>query len=337
MATLALLGVLCCQLPLTQAVYVYHPCCKEYFQADASFGPKLPFYQSGVAGRLYNAGTGCNLGFHSRYDTQNRIVLVERGECSFVEKVTRAQDAGALAVIVYDNVNEGELITMGAGPDEDATKIHIPAVFISHRAGVDLVDMQLLESSVMVELFRADSLPYAEWLNVPLYFKVIVMMFSAMMSAFATSIILRHWCGAHRSYVIYTSLNQPAEQHIPDNEREDADGASSMEHGLYYEFESDDESDSCSEGEDAGATRVDTERGNESGSGSGEKRSSRRNSSGQNSRDSNDSTSERVQTNLSNDSSARPEGFSVQPSSTADVESTSIRVNGMSESFLTSV
>ena len=71
------------------------------------------------------------------------IALIERGDCSFVDKVRRAQQAGAIAVIVM-NRNDGSQadwssapITMG-GSDADA--ITIPSVMINgHYRQIELV------------------------------------------------------------------------------------------------------------------------------------------------------------------------------------------------------
>lgn len=60
---------------------------------------------------------------------QGKVALVDRGTCYFVEKVKRAQDAGALAVVVANNV-EGTLDMGGI----DAT-VTIPSVLISLADG----------------------------------------------------------------------------------------------------------------------------------------------------------------------------------------------------------
>lgn len=61
---------------------------------------------------------------------EGNIVLLDRGNCDFVLKVSNAQDAGALGVVVANNV-EGAPITMGG---ED-TGITIPAVMVSLEDG----------------------------------------------------------------------------------------------------------------------------------------------------------------------------------------------------------
>ena len=64
------------------------------------------------------------------------IALVERGECSFVEKVRAMMRSGAAAVVVGDNEKNSGLITMYASGD--ASDISIPSVFIMQWAYRDL-------------------------------------------------------------------------------------------------------------------------------------------------------------------------------------------------------
>ena len=63
-------------------------------------------------------------------DLDGRVVLVDRGLCNFEDKVFRAQQAGAIAVIIANNV-DGPLIT----PSGDRTDIVIPTLFISQVNG----------------------------------------------------------------------------------------------------------------------------------------------------------------------------------------------------------
>ncbi len=76
---------------------------------------------------------------------QGKIALIDRGTCFFVDKIRRAQNAGAIAVIMVNNVN-GELITMGG----DADDITIPGVMISKADG-NIIKAKLAEE-VTVEL-----------------------------------------------------------------------------------------------------------------------------------------------------------------------------------------
>lgn len=63
-----------------------------------------------------------------------RIALIERGGCEFQVKIANAEDAGAIAVVVY--ANSGPPIVMNG----DAGSVSIPAVMIGNEAGQMLVD-----------------------------------------------------------------------------------------------------------------------------------------------------------------------------------------------------
>lgn len=63
-----------------------------------------------------------------------RIALIDRGTCYFVDKVRRAQEAGALAVIMVNNVS-GPPIAMGGTPEYT---VSIPGVMISQTDGAKL-------------------------------------------------------------------------------------------------------------------------------------------------------------------------------------------------------
>lgn len=65
-------------------------------------------------------------------DVQDKVAVVSRGEITFEEKTANAANAGASAVVIYDN-QPGTLISMAID-----TKT-IPAVFVSQEAGAALV------------------------------------------------------------------------------------------------------------------------------------------------------------------------------------------------------
>ena len=74
------------------------------------------------------AHEGCN---DLTNDLTGKIALVSRGTCEFGLKALNAQNAGAIAVIIYNNV--GGLIGMAAG--SDGADVTIPAVFLSKIDG----------------------------------------------------------------------------------------------------------------------------------------------------------------------------------------------------------
>jgi hypothetical protein len=81
-------------------------------------------------------------------DPAGKIALIERGGCRFDNKIARAQQAGAIGVVVYNDATGGEgLVLMGGespvidGPPGIAgTEITIPAVFVQRSTGLLLRD-----------------------------------------------------------------------------------------------------------------------------------------------------------------------------------------------------
>ena len=83
-----------------------------------------------------------------------KIVILRRGNCEFVIKVKNAQNAGAIAVVVVDNI-PNQLVNMGGG---DGT-ITIPSVFITQGLG-DALIAQMATQPVTVKLIAAGGDPY---------------------------------------------------------------------------------------------------------------------------------------------------------------------------------
>jgi PA domain len=108
-----------------------------YLASDAAFGMTPP--HEGVPGAvvLVNDGSanpthGCSalVGFPA-----GAIALVDRGTCTFLQKATVAQAAGAVALVVVNNA-PGAPITMGG--DDPAHTIMIPAVMVSQADGATI-------------------------------------------------------------------------------------------------------------------------------------------------------------------------------------------------------
>ena len=109
--------------------------------ALADFGPGLP--KSGVTGSLMLVADGSTAGggtvndgcepFTNAAQVAGNIALVERGICQFVVKVKNAQNAGARAVIVQNNVDP-DLPPLG-GTDPTIT---IPTIGITQAVGTTL-------------------------------------------------------------------------------------------------------------------------------------------------------------------------------------------------------
>lgn len=96
---------------------------------------------------------GCGLASNAAA-MPGKIVVIRRGNCEFAVKVKNAQNAGASAVIVVDNL-PNQLVNM-AGADATIT---IPAIFITQGLG-DLLIATMATQTVTVKLEVAAGDPY---------------------------------------------------------------------------------------------------------------------------------------------------------------------------------
>ncbi|KAF2286861.1 hypothetical protein GH714_033498 [Hevea brasiliensis] len=91
------------------------------------------------------------------------ILLLDRGECHFALKVWNAQQAGAAAVVVVDNIDE-PLITMDSpeangNADGYVEKIQIPSALIERSFGESLKQALKNGEDVMIKLDWRESVP----------------------------------------------------------------------------------------------------------------------------------------------------------------------------------
>lgn len=108
----------------------------DYYVGDASFGPRVG--ASPVSGQLMpvvdqpdGSGLACTpLSRVNALAVRNNIALVDRGECDFVTKARNVQEAGAIGMLVVDNVPGDVVGLSGDGPD-----IRIPALRITLSDG----------------------------------------------------------------------------------------------------------------------------------------------------------------------------------------------------------
>jgi hypothetical protein len=75
-----------------------------------------------LKGTVVHVGQGCNADTYFN-NPAGKIALIQRGTCTFVEKITKAYNAGAIGAIVYNNnrpnpADNDVLIRMGGcGPN----------------------------------------------------------------------------------------------------------------------------------------------------------------------------------------------------------------------------
>ena len=83
-------------------------------------------------------------------ELSGKIALVDRGLVNFDLKVSRAQDAGALAVVIANNVGGDALIT----PSGESTD-PVPVIFVSENSGINLKALLISGTPVNVTLFNS--------------------------------------------------------------------------------------------------------------------------------------------------------------------------------------
>jgi E3 ubiquitin-protein ligase RNF13 len=88
--------------------------------------------KNGICGALYVADPldGCSPLLHAAASnwTQHRttkFALIIRGECSFEDKLLNAQNSGFQAVIVYDNIDNEDLIVSKPFASHPSLKFHL--------------------------------------------------------------------------------------------------------------------------------------------------------------------------------------------------------------------
>lgn len=109
-----------------------------YSGVGANFGPGIPATPVTADFVLYEDATpeitdGCEPAVNAS-ELNGKIAVIRRGNCAFTEKVVNAQDAGAVGVIIVNNVG-GVLNVMG-GTDPSIT---IPSVMVTMLDGENII------------------------------------------------------------------------------------------------------------------------------------------------------------------------------------------------------
>ncbi len=128
-----------------EEVFIIHPESLRQKYADgmqhspAMFG--VPSYASQITGRIYYATSedgkdGCEPLNPEDFPDGEKIIMVDRGSCTFTEKVRHIQNAGGTAGIIVDNVEENFLPYMG--DDGSGLDIYVPSILITMETGDDI-------------------------------------------------------------------------------------------------------------------------------------------------------------------------------------------------------
>jgi subtilisin family serine protease len=112
----------------------------------ADFGPALT--ETGITGNVvYAEPADACTAITNAAEIAGNIALIDRGGCDFVVKVHNAQDAGAVAAIVVNNVPTDPVVMGGDDPE-----ITIPSVMISQASGQAIKDALAAGATVQVLL-----------------------------------------------------------------------------------------------------------------------------------------------------------------------------------------
>ncbi|XP_021371925.1 protease-associated domain-containing protein 1-like [Mizuhopecten yessoensis] len=99
-----------------------------------NFGAVFEKKYTGMQLILGNPYSGCS-SLQNHEIVRDRIVMLQRGECSFVTKTFHAQIAGAVATIITDNDKNNDDSTIDMIKDETDREINIPALFLLGKDG----------------------------------------------------------------------------------------------------------------------------------------------------------------------------------------------------------
>lgn len=125
---------------------------RHVFEANYA-APVADLPRGGFAGRIAPVGRGCPAGTRGaprngdRYaaDPRGKVALIEDGVCPLPQKVARAQEAGAAAVIVYEAARPRPSGPVGEGgsvrlPRGGAVRVRIPAAYVGRADGLALAN-----------------------------------------------------------------------------------------------------------------------------------------------------------------------------------------------------
>ena len=146
---------------------------------------KLTWVVDNNAGKTHQ---GCTQYFNGD-SMKGKIAAIDRGNCTFVQKVYRAQGYGAKAVVLLDTSNADVTITMATDNTSQSTKITIPVIFIK-KSDAEKLRAMLKDSSFDVSFY--DSSAFAKKTDSDLDFGVIA-------HEFAHGISNRLTCGPSNS------------------------------------------------------------------------------------------------------------------------------------------
>ncbi|KAI8082835.1 uncharacterized protein BX664DRAFT_339176 [Halteromyces radiatus] len=152
---------------------------ETYVDRMAAFGPRIEETEDGLTGYLMaplspDLRHGCEV---VEPPSDKWIALVERGNCSFIDKVRSMQQSGAIAVVVGDKYYNGWVTMYAPG---DTSDIRIPSVFVAQRQYQALLQLsELFKQPMEVRMEKDDILtwPLLDMLLVVVLSPAVMMLF----------------------------------------------------------------------------------------------------------------------------------------------------------------
>jgi len=124
----------------------------SYPATSADFGPQQFNLQNKkvvlVADKVTPKNDGCEIPFVNSADLFGAIALIDRGLCLFAEKVKNAQDAGAIGVLIANNVTSNMVSMSGSGDPNFNRQITIPVLGINKSVG-EILKMAIASRSTV--------------------------------------------------------------------------------------------------------------------------------------------------------------------------------------------
>jgi len=105
-----------------------------YKANPSSFTPAWNTTLSGASLIVTDPPCGCGY-IRNHEDIEGNVAFIERGDCSFVSKVVRAEEAGAIGVIITDADIENDDLYISMVDDTTKRQVNIPAIFLLGKNG----------------------------------------------------------------------------------------------------------------------------------------------------------------------------------------------------------
>ncbi|KAK4411402.1 Signal peptide peptidase-like 4 [Sesamum angolense] len=123
----------------------------EFVGIGARFGPTLESKEKRANQTKVALSDPPDCCSKPRNKLTGEVILVNRGNCSFVAKGNAAEASGASALLIINN--QTELFKMVCEANETDVNIHIPVVMLPQDAGASLKQLMMNSSHVSIQMY----------------------------------------------------------------------------------------------------------------------------------------------------------------------------------------